>query len=205
MNLKRPLTFFHNPRSRAVGVRILLEELGADYILRPIDFQKSEQRAPEYLAINPMGKVPALLDGDALITEQVAIYIYLADRFADKGLAPALDDPQRGPYLRWMAFYGSCFEPAIIDKSQKRTPAPAAMCPYGDYETMFKTFTGQLALGDWFLGDRFSAVDVLWGSGLGWMTAFKLIPEAPVIVNYLARFNARPAAVRSRAKDAARA
>jgi glutathione S-transferase len=203
MTTAAELTLFHNPHSRSVGVRILLEELGADYTLKSIDFQKGEQRSADYLAINPMGKVPAILDRGSLVTEQVAIYIYLADRFPRAGLAPALDDPQRGPYLRWIAYYGSCFEPAIIDKSQKRAPAPPAMCPYGDFDTMLNTFVDQLGRGDWLLGDRYSAADVLWGTALGWMTQFGLVEATPVIAAYLARFNARAAVLRSREKDAA--
>ena len=84
-----------------------------------------EQRGAAYLAINPMGKVPAVLHGDALVTEQGAVYTYLADLFPQAGLAPTLGDPLRGPYLRWMFFYGSSFEPAVVDRSMKRDPAPA--------------------------------------------------------------------------------
>ena len=94
-----------------------------------------------------MGKVPALLHDGALVTEQAAIYLYLADLFPAAGLAPPIGDPLRGPYLRWMVYYGSCFEPAVIDKSQQRPPAPPAASPYGDYDTMLATLTGQLAPG----------------------------------------------------------
>src|SRR5690349_16625106 len=105
-----PLTFFHSPNSRSTGVRILLEELGAPYQLHALNMKAGEQRQPKYLAINPMGKVPAVLHGDALVTEQVALTIYLADLYPEAGLAPALDHPLRGPYLRLLAFYGACFE-----------------------------------------------------------------------------------------------
>jgi len=161
-----------------------------------------EQRQAEYLAVNPMGKVPAIRHGDALITEQVAIYLYLADLAPEAGLAPAIGDPLRGPYLRWMVYYGSCVEPAIVDKAMKRDPAPLAMCPYGDYDTMLKTLTDQLAAGPYVLGERFSAVDVLWGTALTWITNFDLIPKSPVIVDYLARVNARPSVAKIKALDA---
>ena len=197
------LTFFHAPQTRSTGVRILLEELGAPYRLHLLDLKAGEQRQPAYLAINPMGKVPALKDGDALITEQVAIYIYLADRFPQAGLAPAIGDPLRGPWLRWIAYYGSCFEPALMDRAQKHEPASRSSSPYGDYDTMLKTLTDQLAGGPWLLGDRFTSADVLWGTALGWTTQFKLVPELPLIRAYADRVGARPAVQRARAADAA--
>ena len=118
------------------------------------------------------------------------------------GLAPPIGDPLRGPYLRWMAFYGSCFEPALIDKAQKREPATPSMSPYSDYDTMLKTLTDQLGRGSYLLGERFSAADVLWGTALSWTVMFGLVPELPVIQGYVARVNARPAVLRARAKDA---
>ena len=196
------LTLFHAPNTRSTGTLLLLEELGAPYELQVIDMNAGEQRRPAYLAVNPMGKVPALMHGDALITEQVAIYIYLADLFPQVGLAPALDDLLRGPYLRWLVFYGSCFEPAVVDRAMQREPGPPAMSPYGDFDTMLGTLVGQLASGRWLLGDRFTAADLLWGTALEWMTNFKLVPELPEIVAYRDRVNARPAVVRAKAKDA---
>ena len=114
------LTLYHSPHTRSMGAFALLEELGVPYELKIVNVRAKETRNPEYLAINPIGKVPAITHGDALITEQVAISIYLADYFPDAKLAPALTDPQRGPYLRWMAFYGACFEPAVMDKAMGR-------------------------------------------------------------------------------------
>ena len=148
-----------------------------------------------------MGKVPALLHDGTLVTEQAAIYLYLADLYPAAGLAPAVDAPLRGPYLRWMVFYGSCFEPALIDRSQQRAPAPAAASPYGDYDTMLATLTGQLAPGPWLLGERFTAADVLWGTALTWTIKFNLLPALPVIQHYIDRVNARSAFRRVRAQD----
>lgn len=202
MTSERRVTFFHSPNTRSSGVRILLEELGAEYELHALNMKAGEQRSAAYLAINPMGKVPALKHGDALITEQVAVYLYLADLYPEAGLAPAIGDPLRGAYLRWMAFYGSSFEPAVVDRSMKREPAPQAMSPYGDFDTVLKTITDQLAAGPYLLGERFSAVDVLWGTALGWTTMFGLVPATPVIQAYIDRVNARPAVVRARALDA---
>lgn len=197
------ITLFHAPQSRSGAVRILLEELGAPYELEVLNLKTGENRAPRYLAVNPMGKVPAILHHGVLVTEQAAIMIYLADLFPDAGLAPAIGDPLRGAYLRWLSFYGSCFEPALIDLAMKREPAPPSMSPYGDYDTMLATLTQQLRAGPWLLGDRFSAADVLWGYALAWTTAFKLVPELPEVVDYIARFNARPAAQRVTAQDTA--
>jgi len=201
MILTQELTFFHSPNTRSTGVLTLLKELGATYQLHVINMKEGEQRRPEYLAINPMGKVPALKHGETVITEQVAIYIYLADLYPNADLAPKIDDPLRGSYLRWMAFYGSCFEPAVIDRSQKREPAPQAMSPYGDFDNMFKVLTDQLAKGQFLLGDKFTAVDVLWGSALTWITMFQLVPTLPVVQIYIDRVNARPSVAWARAKD----
>ena len=196
------LTLFHAPNSRSGATRILLEELGARYDLHVLNLKKNEQRAPSYLAVNPMGKVPAIVHDGALVTEQPAIFIYPADLFPEAGLAPALGDPLRGPYLRWLAFYGSSFEPALNDVAMKREPAPPMMCPYGDFDTMLATLTRQLRAGPYLLGERFSAADVLWGTALGWITMFKLVPELPEIMAYIDRVSSRPAARRAAEADA---
>ena len=197
------IVFYHSPNTRSAGTRILLEELGAPHELKVINMKAGDQRKADYLAINPMGKVPAIRHGDALITEQVAVFLYLADLFPKAGLAPAIGDPLRGPYLRWMVYYGSCFEPAVVDKALKREAAPPTMCPYGDFDTMLKTLVDVLSVGPYVLGERFSAVDLLWGTALTWMTSFKLVPDLPVIMDYIGRINARPSVVNVRALDAA--
>lgn len=197
------ITLYHAPQTRSTGARVLVEELGAEVDIVLLDMKAGEQREPAFLAVNPMGKVPALLDGDALVTEQVAIYLFLADRFPERGLAPAIGDPLRGPYLRWMAFYGSTFEPACIDRAMKREPGPRTMSPYGDFDTVLKAVTDQLARGPWMLGERFSALDVLWGGALGWITAFGLVERTPVVAAYVARVADRPASRKVRDRDAA--
>jgi glutathione S-transferase len=197
------LTFFHAPNTRSTGVAFLLEELGAPHQTHVLNMTAGEQRQPAYLAINPMGKVPAIRHNDALVTEQAAIFIYLADLFSAAGLAPAINDPQRGPYLRWLSFYGSCLEPAVIDHFLTREPAPAGMSPYGDYDTVLETVANQLRIGPYLLGDSFTAADILWGTALKWMTGFKVVPELPEIVAYVERVCARPAFARVSAWDAA--
>ena len=202
MSTDRKIIFYHSPQSRSAGTLFLLEELGADYELRPLDLKKNEQRGSDYLGVNPMGKVPAIVHNGALVTEQGAVYAYLADLYADAGITPAIGDPLRGPYLRWLFFYGSSYEPALIDRSMKREPAPASTSPYGDYDTMLKTLWDQLGDGPYLLGDRFTAADVLWGSALRWTTMFKLVPETPAVKAYIERVTSRPAALRAAAIDA---
>ena len=198
----RKITFFHAPQTRSLGTLILLEELGAPYEMRLLNMKAGEQRQPAYMAVNPMGKVPAIRDGDTLVTEQCAVFIHLADRFPQAKLAPALDDPLRGAYLRWIVFYASCFEPAIADKAMKRDAPPPGQSGYGDYDTMLKTLAGQLTEGPYLLGERFSAADILWGTALKWTTMFKLVPELPEIVAYIRRHESRPSVVKAAAMDA---
>jgi glutathione S-transferase len=203
MKDKRHVTLFHAPNSRSISALLLLEELGASYDRHVLDLNKGTQRQPEYLAINPMGKVPAIKHVDSLITEQVAIYLYMADLYPEAGLAPAIGDPDRGPYLRWMVYYAACFEPAIYERSQKREPGPARASPFGDFDTVVKTITDQLARGPYVLGQRHTAADLLWGMGLTWTTRFQLMPLTPPVKAYVERFAARPALARVQAIDAA--
>jgi glutathione S-transferase len=199
----RTLTFFHSPNTRSTGVAILLEELGAPHETHIVNMAANEQRQPAYLAVNPMGKVPAILHGDSLVTEQAAIFIYLADLFPAAGLAPAMTDALRGPYLRWLTYYGSCLEPAVIDNYLKREPAPPRMCPYGDYETVLRTVTEPLRAGPYLLGETFTAADILWGTAMKWMVSFKVFPELPEVVAYVERVCARPSFASVSARDAA--
>jgi glutathione S-transferase len=196
------MQLYWSPRSRSFSALWLMEETGQPYERVLTDITTGAQKRVEYLAINPMGKVPAIVHDGALVTEQGAVYAYLADLYPEAGITPAIGDPLRGPYLRWLFYYGSSFEPALIDKSLKREPAPASTSPYGDYETMLKTLTDQLAAGPFLLGDRFTAADVLWGTALRWTTMFKLVPESPVVTGYIARVTSRPAVARAAKIDA---
>ncbi|KRF00580.1 glutathione S-transferase [Frateuria sp. Soil773] len=200
---KPRIDFFHATPARSFGTLALLEELDADYQLHLLDLAAGAQRQPAYLAINPMGKVPAIVHQGALVTEQPAVFVYLADLYSDAGLAPPIGDPLRGPYLRWLVFYGSCFEPALTDRSMQREPAPPSRSPYGSWDDVFHALTAQLANGPWLLGERFTAADVLWGIALDWTAKFGMLPEAPAIHAYIERVNARPAIRRAREKDAA--
>ncbi len=197
------LVFYHTPNTRSGGTRVLLEELGAPYRLHALNMKLGEQREAAYLAVNPLGKVPAIMHGGALVTEQGAIFTYLADAFPERGLAPAIGDPLRGPYLRWMAYYGSSFEPAVVDRSRKADPIAAGSSPYGDFDSMLGVVAEALRAGPYLLGERVSAADVLWAVALGWTTMFKLVPELPEFTRYIERMRARPAFVRAAAADAA--
>jgi len=193
---------YYAPHSRSSATLLLLQELGLPYDLHILNMKAGEQRQPAYLAVNPMGKVPAVRHRGAVITEQVAIYIYLADLVPEAALAPGIGDPQRGPYLRWLVFYGSSFEPAVVDRSLHREPGRASVMPYGDYDTMFNTLVKQLEGGPYILGEIFCAADLLWGSALNWMTQWKLVPSLPVIEKYVARITSRPLFAQVQARDA---
>jgi glutathione S-transferase len=203
MPSNRHITLFHSPQTRSTAALLLLEELQADYELHVLNMKAGEQRQPAYLAVNPLGKVPAILHGGTLVTEQVAIFIYLADLYAEAGLAPALTDPQRGAYLRWLVFYGSCFEPAMMDRAAQREVTSPMSSAYGRYEDTVKLVHDQLSGGPYFLGERFSAADLLWGMALSWMLDFKLLEAKPVFTAYVERFSARPVVARTMAAESA--
>lgn len=186
------ITLYYSPRTRASGIRVLLEELGAPYALHTLNMAKGEQREPGYLAINPLGKVPAIRHGDAVVTEQSAIYIYLADAFPDAGLTPAIGDPDRGAFLRWIVFYSSCFEPALIDKSMGREPPPASRSAYGDFESVISAIQSNLSTQAFMAGDRLTAADLLWGGALNLMTRFGLLAKTPVFDAYIETIISRP-------------
>ena len=187
------VTLYYAHPSRADMTRLLLEELGAPYDLVTLDLRAGDQLKPDYLAINPMGKVPAIRHNSALVTETAAIFIYLADASAKAGRAQAPAGPARAPYLRWIVFYAACFEPAVVDRARKLEPGPRAMSPYGDFDAVAGAIDAMLTPGPYILGERFSAADVLWGAALTWMTAFGLAPASAKFTAYLARHAVRPA------------
>jgi glutathione S-transferase len=196
------LTFYHSPLTRSSAVLMLLEELGAPYELHVLNFKTGEQREPAYLAVNPLGKVPAIVHGDSLVTEIGAIFAYLPDAFPSAGLAPPIGDPLRGPYLRWLVFYGSAFEPAIIDRHMMREPPPHSKSAYGTYDEVMGVISAQLNKGPYLLGEPFTAADVLWGAALDWTTKFGLVPATPEIAAYVERVTARPSFAKVNASDA---
>lgn len=196
------IVFYHNPMSRGRVVHWMLEELGEPYTVRLLSLEKGEHKRPEYLSINPMGKIPAIVHRDTVITEVAAICTYLADAFPKANLAPALDDPARGTYLRWIFFTSGCVEPAMTDRSLSRAvPEKAGMVGYGTYEDTMNALEKAITPGPYILGQRFSAADVFVGSMINWGMMVKSLESRPAFQAYGARLNDRPAARRSAAQD----
>jgi glutathione S-transferase len=196
------LTLYHAVPSRSAIVRWMLEEVGAPYEVRLIDFKSGENRRPEYLQINPMGKVPALEHDGVIITEAAAICCYLADAFPEARLNVPVSDRRRGPYLKWLFFGPSCLEPATVEVMLKREPGPRGQLGWGDQELVLSVLRDALQEEPWLLGDHFTAADVVIGSGLRWGMMTKAIPERPEFVAYVGRLAERPALRRAMQKDA---
>ena len=196
------LTFYHASPSRSSIVLWMLEEVGEPYDVHLLSFEKGENRAPEYLAINPMGKVPALRHGDTVTTEVAAICAYLADEFPNAKLNVPIGTPQRGVYLKWLFFGPGCLEAAVIDRAAPRKEEPRrAMLGYGDFDTTMNVVAAAVAKGPYLMGEQFTAADVVIGANIRWGMMFKMIPERPEFLSYAARLAARPAAQRAEAKD----
>ena len=179
----------------------MLEEIGQPYELRVLDHKNGENRSAEYLAINPMGKVPALRHADVVITEAAAICCYLADAFPEAGLGIPLLDRRRGPYLKWLFFGPSCVEPAVVDRMFKREDAPSSALGWGDFDSVMNVLAEALRPGPYLLGEQFTAADVVIGSGLRWGMATKAIPERSEFVVYVGRLEQRPALKRAIQRD----
>ncbi|MDJ0656900.1 MAG: glutathione S-transferase family protein [Xanthomonadales bacterium] len=181
------------PNTRATRALWMLEETGLDYDLELIDIRNPEApRDPDFSRASPMGKVPALSDGDVHMADSAAIGIYLADRYPESGLAPALDVAARGPYLWWMLFTPAVVEPCMAEKVAQATPNPVSH-GWGDFDSMLATLEQGLAGGPWILGDRFSAADVMVGSTAYFLKVFGMLPEMPVVEAYVQRCLDRPA------------
>ena len=196
------LTLYHSPQSRSTRMIWLLEEIGEPYDVQLLDTKNGENRQSAYLVINPMGKVPALRHRGVVITEGAAICCYLADQFPAAMLNVPIGDPQRGPYLKWLFFGPSCIEPAMLDHMLKREGGPRSQLGWGDYESVVKVLRGAVSKGPFLMGQRFTAADVVIGSGLRYGMMFKGLPELPEFGAYVKRLTERPAAKRAEAKDA---
>ncbi|RYD60534.1 MAG: glutathione S-transferase family protein [Sphingomonadales bacterium] len=189
------VTLYYNPRSRAQMAHYALEEVGAPYKLVHIDLEKGENRKPDFLKINPMGKIPTIVHRDTVVTEAAAIIGYLADAFPAAGLTPALDDPRRGTMLRWLVFGASSFEPALVDTMMKRDPVNKMMAGWGDWDDVLGALEVMLDPGPWVLGDQFSAADIYVGAELAWAKSFGApgLTERPKLLAYIDRITTRPA------------
>ncbi len=194
------LIFYTNPMSRGQIARWMLEEVGAPYEQRIVQYGP-EMKGPDYRAINPMGKVPAIVQDGKVVTECAAICAYLAEAFPEAGLAPTAEE--RADYYRWMFFGAGPLEQAIINHAMKwESPEDKqAMLGYGSYELAVETLVGWLADRDYVCGDRFTAADVYVGAQVDWGQAFGTLPPHPVFAAYAERLRARPAYQRGKAID----
>jgi glutathione S-transferase len=196
------ITLYHHPFSRAANVIWMLEELGVDYQLRFVDILEGAQKAPEILALNPMGKVPILTDGDAVVTESAAIALYLGDRYSSGKLAPAIDDPARATYLRWSLFAPSVIEPGAMAKNSG-WQFKHGQAGWGEFNAMIAAMESAVKGGGFVLGERFSMADTVFGGTVRFMLRFKMIEPTPVLSAYAERLGVRPAAQRADARNAA--
>jgi glutathione S-transferase len=196
------IVLHHHPFSRAAGVLWMLEEIGRPYELRFVDLRQGEHKRDELVALNPMGKLPTLVDGDVVVTESAAIGLYLADRYAAGRLAPALDDPARGTYLRWSLFAPSVIEPGAMAKAAGWSFKPA-QAGWGEHDAMLRSIESAIAGRAFLLGDRFTMADVIFGGTLRFMLRFEMIEPRPSFTAYAERLAARPALVRADARNAA--
>jgi glutathione S-transferase len=181
------------PRTRSFTALWLMEETGAPYERVLTDISAGAQKTPDYLAINPMGKVPALKDGDATLAEAAAICAYVAERYPQAKLAPPIGDPLRAKYLYWLFFAPGCIEPAMVQVATKIEMNPVA-AGWGEASRVFDVLDAALAKGPWILGENFSAADVAIGSALNFaVRLFKMVPARPSFDAYIGRCIARPA------------
>lgn len=191
------LVLHHHPFTRARHVVWMLEEVGIDYDLHFVDLLKGEGRTPEHLGRNRMGKLPTLEDDGAVISEVAAIGMYLADRYAPGRLAPALDDPARGAYLRWCVFGASVVEPGCMAHAAQWPCSPQRV-GWGSYDDMVATLEEAVGDGPWLLGERFTMADVLLGGAIRWMLQFKMLKGTDgTLPAYAERLSARDAAKRA--------
>jgi glutathione S-transferase len=196
------LVFYTNPMSRGRIVRWMLEEVGQPYRTELLDYDTT-MKAPAYLAINPMGKVPAIRHGDAVVTECAAICAYLADAFPDAGLAPPAGDRLRAPYYRWMFFAAGPVEAAVTNKALNMVVPEGRerTVGYGTFADVMNALEAAVSQGDYLTGGSFTAADVYVGSQIGFGLAFGTIEKRPAFERYWARISARPAAVRAKQID----
>lgn len=196
------LVFYTNPQSRGRIARWMLEEVGQPYRTEVLDYSTT-MKAPAYLAINPMGKVPALAHGDAIVTECAAICAYLADAFPQAGLAPPPGDRRRAPYYRWLFFTAGPVEAAVSNTALGFAVPPERerMMGYGNVERALATLEGAVSQADYLIGSGFSAADVYVGSHLAFGMMFGTIDRRPAFQRYVQRLTARPAYVRAQELD----
>jgi len=196
------LVLYTNPMSRGRVVRWMLEEIGQPYKVEVLDYA-STMKGPAYLAINPMGKVPALCHGEAIVTETAAICAYLADAFPQARLAPPPGDRLRAPYYRWLFFCAGPYEAASSNKVLGFVVPPERerMMGYGNIGKVLSTLEAAVSSGDYLVGNSFTAADVYVGSQIGFGMMFGMLEARPAFERYWQRLSARPAFVRAKQLD----
>lgn len=205
MTADTELVLYHIPRSRSITALWMLEELGRPYRVHQLDYKSNEQRGAAYLRINPSGKVPAVADGGTVITERGAICLHLADRYAPGRLAPAIDDPRRADYVRWMFYAIGVMEPLMTLALLKiELEAPPGALAWGEWDTMMGILADAMAPGPFLLGGQFTAADVLVGSTLAWGMAVGILPREGPMADYVGRISARPSWARTAEADGIR-
>lgn len=192
MAAPRGITLYHSPASRAFTAYWMLEELGVPFAVRTIDIRKGEQKQASYLKLNPAGKVPTLVDGRVVVSENPAIAIYLADRYGYGGLAPKIEEADRGPYLKWMVYSSAVVDP-VASLHEQKIDLPGFNFSFGAFDDMVQVLIAVLKDREYLLGRRFSAADVVLGGTLSRLLYQKVLPQAPVLLDYNARLTARAA------------
>ena len=194
------LTFYTNPQSRGRIVRWMLEEIGAPYRTEVLEYGTT-MKSPAYLAINPMGKVPAIAHKGQVVTEAAAICAYLADAFPDAGLAPP--PARRASYYRWLFYFAGAVEAAVVNRTLGvQVPADRErMVGYGNYDAVMNAVEQAVTAGPYIAGDAFTAADVYCGSHIGWGLQFGTMEKRPAFEKYWARLAARSAWSKATAID----
>lgn len=190
----------HHPQSRAQRIKWLLEETGAEYGIVLHDLEVGSHKRPDFLKLNPDGKLPTLIDrgpdgsAEVAVTESAAILIHVADCYPQAGLAPEPGSLDRGPYLTWIAYAAAALEPAFADVMFPRAePAPARAIGWPPFDNALERVLAGLTPGPWLLGERFTAADLMVGALLGWLSGWDKLPEPQRFAPYLGRIAARPA------------
>ncbi len=193
------ITLYHCPNSRSNAALYLLEELGQPYEIVITDVRAGDGQKLEYLAINPMGKVPAIRDDGEVVSEMGAISVYLGDKYPQANLAPPIGDPRRGAYLRWL-FFNASLDTVLVEKMFGRVPMAAQSAGYGDYERVVRMLRLGLEPGPWLLGEQFTTADICVGAGVPWAFGNGTLPRESPLKEYGARIEARPAYQRAAAR-----
>lgn len=198
------MKLYWSPNTRSTRALWLMEEAGLPYERVKLDLAAGEHKRPEFLAVNPMGKVPALTNGEAKVAESAALCAYVADLAPDSGLAPPIGDPDRGRWLHWLFFSAACIEPAYMQKAMGWTIDRPSLAGWGGYDAVMDVLDQALSTGPWLLGDRFTAADVMVGTDLHFgVRLFKFVESRPNFEAYIDRCEARPAFQRAAAINAA--